>query len=141
MSEQALNSFIQECKNRGMNVTYPRMAIYKILLAHRGHPSAEDIFKEVKKDYANISLATVYKTMEMLAEHELISKVTPLHDIARYDCNPHFHHHLVCVRCKKIIDITSESLDQIKIPEQIDKDFKILHYQVQIDGICKNCQS
>ena len=141
MSEPTLNTFIQKCKNRGMNVTYPRMAIYKILLGYKGHPSAEDIYKEVQKDYSNISLATVYKTVEMLAEHDLISKVTPLHDIARYDCNRHFHHHLVCVKCKKIIDINSEALDQIKIPEEIDKEFQILQYQVQIDGLCKNCQS
>ena len=141
MSELALNNFIQKCKSRGMNVTYSRIAIYKILLAYKGHPSAEDIYREVQKDYSNMSLATVYKTMEMLAEHDLISKVTPLHDIARYDCNRYFHHHLVCVKCKKIIDIHSEALDQIKMPEEIDKEFQILQYQVQIDGICKNCQS
>jgi len=141
MPEAALNNFIQECKNRGMNVTYPRIAIYKILLAYQGHPSAEDIYREVQKDYANMSLATVYKTMEMLANNDLISKVTPLHDIARYDCNPHFHHHLVCVKCKKIVDINSDALDQIKIPEEIDKEFQILQYQIQINGVCKNCQS
>ena len=116
-------------------MTYPRLAIYKILLAYKGHPSAEDVYKEVRKDYSNISLATVYKTMEMLAEHDLISKVTPLHDIARYDCNPEFHHHLVCVQCKSIIDIDDEMFKQITIPDQVDKDFKILKYRNQCDGI------
>jgi Fur family peroxide stress response transcriptional regulator len=141
MSEKPIDDFIQEFKSRGLHVTYPRLAIYKILLDYQGHPSAEDIYKEVQKEYPNISLATVYKTMEMLAEHDLISKVTPLHDIARYDCNSEYHHHLVCVKCKAIIDIDSNSVDQIKIPKSIEKEFKILNYRIQIDGICKNCQN
>ncbi len=110
MKSDNINTFIQECKNRGLNITYPRMAIYKILLQYQGHPSAEDIYKQVQKDHPNISLATVYKTLEMLVGNDLVSKVTPLHDIVRYDCNKDFHHHLVCIKCKKITDI-EKSID------------------------------
>jgi Fur family peroxide stress response transcriptional regulator len=140
MSVENIENFIQECKNRGLNITFPRMAIYKILLQYKGHPSAEDIYKEVQKDYPNISLATVYKTLEMLAENDLITKVTQLHDIVRYDFNKEIHHHLVCVKCKKITDIENESLNKLPIPKNIDKGFKILNYQVQFDGICMDCQ-
>jgi len=140
MKPDTIDNFIEECKNRGLNVTFPRMAIYKILLQFQGHPSAEDIYKEIKKEHPYISLATVYKTLEMLAENNLITKVTPLHDIVRYDFNKEFHHHLVCIRCKKIIDIESEVLNHLPIPKNIDKNFKILNYQVQFDGICKDCQ-
>jgi Fur family peroxide stress response transcriptional regulator len=140
MNHTDLNYFISECKDRGLNVTYPRLAIYKILLQFDGHPSAEDIYQEVKKEYPNISLATVYKTMEMLAEQNLISKVTQLHDIVRYDCNNGFHHHFVCIKCKKIVDVKDEALNNIIIPKELNKNFKILKYQVQFDGICKDCQ-
>jgi Fur family peroxide stress response transcriptional regulator len=140
MNNTDLNFFINECKDRGLNVTYPRLAIYKILLQFEGHPSAEDIFQEVKKEYPNISLATVYKTMEMLAGQNLISKVTQLHDIVRYDCNNGFHHHFVCIKCKKIEDVKDEALNKIIIPKKLHKNFKILKYQVQFDGICMDCQ-
>jgi Fur family peroxide stress response transcriptional regulator len=140
MNSESIDNFIRECKNRGLNVTFPRMAIYKILLDYHGHPSAEDIYKEVQKDHPNISLATVYKTLEMLADNDLIVKVTPLHDIVRYDFNKDFHHHLVCIKCKKITDIENESLNNLPIPKNIDKDFKIINYQVQFDGICTDCQ-
>lgn len=135
-----IDNFIQECKNRGLNITLPRISIYKILLQYEGHPSAEDIYKKIQKEHPNISLATVYKTLEMLAENDLISKVTPLHDIVRYDLNKHFHHHLVCIKCKKITDIENESLNNLPIPKNIEKGFKIINYQVQFDGICKDCQ-
>jgi Fur family peroxide stress response transcriptional regulator len=140
MRTDNIDNFIQECKNRGLNVTFPRMAIYKILVKYEGHPSAEDIYKEVQKDHPNISLATVYKTLEMLAENDLIAKVTQLHDIVRYDFKKDFHHHLVCIKCKKITDIENDSLNHLPIPDNIDKNFKILNYQVQFDGICKECQ-
>ena len=141
MRAENIETFISECKNRGLNVTFPRMAIYKILLQYQGHPSAEDIYKEVRKDHPNISLATVYKTLEMLADNDLISKVTPLHDIVRYDFNKDFHHHLVCIKCKNITDIESDSLNNLPLPKNIDKNFKVLNYQVQFDGICKDCQN
>ena len=141
MRTENIETIITECKNRGLNVTFPRMAIYKILLQYQGHPSAEDIYKEVRKDHPNISLATVYKTLEMLADNDLISKVTPLHDIVRYDFNKYFHHHLVCIKCKDITDIESDSLNNLPLPKNIDKNFKVLNYQVQFDGICKNCQN
>jgi Fur family peroxide stress response transcriptional regulator len=140
MTPKDIDSFILECKKHGLNVTYPRLAIYKILLQYSGHPSAEDIFNEVKKDHPNISLATVYKTMEMLAGHNLISKVTALHDMARYDCNNDFHHHLVCTRCKKITDIDNDKLNRLKFPDDLDPDYIIESYQVQFNGICKECQ-
>ena len=140
MKSDNIDTFIQECKNRGLNITYPRMAIYKILLQYHGHPSAEDIYKQVQKDHPNISLATVYKTLEMLAGNDLVSKVTPLHDIVRYDCNKDFHHHLVCIKCKKITDIENDALNHLPIPENIDKNFKIINYKVQFDGICMECQ-
>ena len=140
MTSKHIDNFIQECKNRGLNITYSRMAIYKILLQYQGHPSSEDIYREVQKEHPNISLATVYKTLEMLADNILVSKVTPLHDIVRYDCNKDFHHHLVCIKCKKITDIENDALNNLPFPKNIEKGFKIINYQVQFDGICKDCQ-
>jgi len=135
------DEFINACKQVGLNVTYQRIAIFNKLMEHTDHPSADDIYKEVQQDYPTISLATVYKTLETLAEHDLISKVTYLHDIARYDGTSEAHHHLVCIKCKKIIDIDSNALDAIGIPADIPGNFRILNYRVQFDGICESCES
>lgn len=136
-----IEQFIQRCREHGLKVTSPRILIYRKLLEHTGHPSAEDIFREVKTEHAHISLAMVYKTMEMLAAHNLIAKVTQLHYLARYDCNNDFHHHFVCIECKKIIDVVSEQLNNLPIPKQRQNNFRILNYRVQFDGLCDNCQT
>lgn len=139
MHRTKIDKFIQQCRDRGLNVTSPRILIYRRLLENHGHPSAEEIYSSVKKDHPNISLATVYKTLEILAEHRLIAKVTQLHDFARYDCKNEFHHHFVCIKCKKIVDVKSEDLNNLPIPGQLPENYRILNYRVQFDGICADC--
>lgn len=141
MHTRKIDKFIQQCRERGLNVTSPRLLIYRRLLENPGHPSAEEIYRAVQRDHPNISMATVYKTLEMLAEHNLISKVTHLHDLARYDCNNDFHHHFVCIKCKKIVDIVSDDLNNLPVPDQLKENYHILNYRVQFDGLCANCQT
>lgn len=135
-----VTNFIADCKQQGLNVTYQRLAIYKALIKNPVHPTAEDIYKKVKKDYPTISLATVYKNLETLAEHNLISKVTYLHDLARYDGETEPHHHLVCVKCRRIVDIHNENFDGLSLSAQEINGFEIKKYRVQFDGICQKCQ-
>lgn len=140
MYSQNLSTFIAQCKKNGLNITAPRITIFKYLQTIKGHPSAEEIYKAIKRENPSISLATVYKTLELLAEYNVIKKVTPLHDLARYDANNEQHHHLVCIRCKQIEDIGAEKIYNIEIPPDTGHNFKILNYQVYINGLCEVCQ-
>jgi Fur family transcriptional regulator, peroxide stress response regulator len=136
-----VEQFIANCKEKGLSVTYQRMAVYKSLVESPIHPTADDIYNQVKIDHPTISLATVYKTLETLAENLLISKVTNLHDMARYDGQNDPHHHLVCIKCRKILDIHDDNLDGLSLSTQNNNGFKILDYRVQFDGICQECQN
>jgi Fur family peroxide stress response transcriptional regulator len=133
----SVQEFIDTCREKGLNVTYQRILIYKSLIKTKTHPTAEEIYHEVKSEYPSISLATVYKTLETLAEHDLIAKVTPLHDLARYDGDITPHHHLVCLECKKIIDIYDEPLNHLKLPSH--DSFQVFGYRIQFEGICNTC--
>lgn len=138
--EEKIDQFIALSKEKGFNVTYQRIAIYKILLKHKDHPTAEQIFKEIKEEHPTISLATVYKTLETLSELGLIHKVNPLYEMARYEIQSTPHHHLICAQCKKIVDIPEEELGKVEIPENF-HNFSILNYQIQIVGICEQCRN
>ena len=140
MTKIQLDEFVEVCRTKNLNITYQRIKIYEALSKIDTHPSAEDIYKIVKKEYPSISLATVYKTLETFAENNLISKVNFLHDLARYDGNTSPHHHLVCVKCKKIVDVNDKRLQEIKIPESSKNGFQMLGYRIQFEGICDNCQ-
>jgi Fur family peroxide stress response transcriptional regulator len=134
------DKFIATCKSIGITVTYQRLIIFEFLQTQVNHPSAEDIYKQIRKIHPTISLATIYNTLVTFAEHNLINRVTQLHDVARYDTNLKMHHHLVCRQCKKIIDSHYPALDRIKISRRHTHGFKVMRHQVQFDGVCSECQ-
>ena len=136
----SMDQFIQVCREKGLNVTYQRMIIYKYLMQSKDHPTAEDIYRKVKEEYPSISLATVYKTLETLAAHQVITKVTALHDLARYDADTSPHHHLVCVYCRRVQDIYNEALNQLPIDLDNIEDFTVQRYRIEFEGICKSCE-
>ena len=132
-----VEEFVQTLRKRGLNVTYQRILIYKHLATTKSHPTAEEIYIQVKSEYPSISIATVHKTLETLAEHNLINKVNAHHDQARFDVVTEPHHHMICVECKKIVDVYNDRLDDLPFPK--DNNFKVLGYRIQFEGICKEC--
>lgn len=140
-TESKIDEFIQKCKTCALSVTPQRLAIYKALLNDKSHPNPESIYKTIKPDFPTISLATVYKTLETFAKHNIISVVTPLHETVRYDAEMNHHHHIVCVKCKKVIDINDPELDKIRIPEIVKMGNQVLDYNIQFNVVCSECRA
>ena len=111
MIEQRVDEFIQRSKDLGIKVTPQRTAIYRELASTDQHPSTETIYKKIKDYYPNISLTTVYRTLETFEKLGLISVVNVLYNAARYDANLSPHHHIVCTECKKVEDVYDEALN------------------------------
>ncbi|HQU74933.1 MAG: transcriptional repressor [Calditrichaeota bacterium] len=126
--------FIEACRDKGLNVTYQRILIFKVLSESQVHPTAEEIYKSVKEEYPSISLATVYKTLETLVEKDLIRKVNPLHDTARYDGDSARHHHMVCHYCGKLIDVHDQAFQNLPLPQH--PDFEITGFRILFEGVC-----
>ena len=136
--ETRVSNFIDKSKELGLKVTPQRIAIYRELAKTDQHPSTEMIYKKIKDYYPNISLTTVYRTLETFEKLGLISVVNVLYNAARYDANLNPHHHIVCVNCKKIEDVYDETLDDTKINTEID-DYRVTGFSVLFNGICKHC--
>ncbi len=100
----------QRCRRGGLAVTPQRLAIIKALLDSGDHPRADAIYAAVRTLHPHISLATVHRTLETLCDIGEARKVTMLHDSARYDGNITPHHHVVCVKCRRIRDIEIRTL-------------------------------
>src|ERR1700674_665357 len=105
--------FAARCREGGLAVTPQRTAIIEALLASTDHPTAEHIYAAVRRRYPHISLATVHRTLETLCRIGEARKVTLLHDSARYDGNLGPHHHVVCVRCRRIRDVEIAGLERV----------------------------
>lgn len=139
--EKRVNDFIKRSKELGIKITPQRVAIYRELANTDEHPSAEAIYKKIKNYYPNISLTTIYRTLETFEKLGLISVVNILYNAARYDANLEPHHHMVCVECKKVEDFYDESLNKLDFSQKTLSRYKVLGYTVQLNGICKDCQS
>jgi Fur family transcriptional regulator, peroxide stress response regulator len=136
---ELLEQFATKCRAHHLSLTPQRIAIYKALLDDRSHPSPDKIYQTIKPEFPTISLATVYKTLETFEQNGIISRVTPIHNTVRYDIKTDHHHHVVCIKCKQIMDIESKELDALKIPDAVAKKNKFIDFSVHISVICKGC--
>lgn len=138
--EKRVDEFISRSKELGIKVTPQRIAIYKELASTDQHPSTENIYKKIKDYYPNISLTTVYRTLETFEKLGLISVVNVLYNAARYDANLDPHHHIVCTQCKKVEDVYDESLTNLDVSDKTLGDYRIEGYSVLLSGVCSTCR-
>lgn len=136
-------AFAEHCRRSGLSVTQQRLAIFEALAGSREHPSAEEIHRTVRRRLPHLSLATVYKNLESLREIGAVSDVNALHEHGRYEAalpgtgagRP--HHHLVCVSCRKVVDLYDPALDTVRVSDPLG--FKVRALKIQVEGICPDC--
>ena len=140
-SKKRLEQMASALKERGGRMTPQRMAVIRILAESKGHPSVDRIYQQVRKAFPTTSLATVYKTVSLLKEMGEVLELGFSDDSNRYDGNrPYPHPHLVCMRCRKIIDPELESLSDLQEELVRDTGFRILSHRLDFFGICPKCQ-
>lgn len=135
--EICITSLLRE---KGFKVTPQRLAIYNMLAATKSHPNAEMIFNDLQATYPTMSLATVYKTMEILKEIGLVQILNAGEDSFRYDADTSDHPHVRCMECGQVEDI--EDIDYSEFLNQVAQGtkYKLMGQQFYFYGICPNCQ-
>ena len=122
-----------------MRSTRQRSHIIETLQETTCHPTAAWIFDRVKEKCPNISLGTVYRNLNILKETGKIREIKFGKNTARYDGNIEFHHHIVCLECGKLEDVTcAVSPDLIRQVEAA-KGYKISGHQMEFKGTCPDC--
>ena len=140
-----LEEMVTCLREDGHRLTPQRMAILEILAKSADHPSAEQIYDKVRVDFPMTSLATVYKTVTLLREMGQILALGFTDDSNRYDGRqPSPHSHLICVRCKKIVDSDLGRLDgQLdegaqQVAQQ--SGYQMVGHRLDFFGTCPRCQ-
>ncbi|MBN1766697.1 MAG: transcriptional repressor [Sedimentisphaerales bacterium] len=136
----AVETFFQaKCRDHGLKITPQRLAIYRELVKSKEHPSAEILYKRVKKKLPNISFDTVYRTLLTLSQVGLTRVVEGTGEPKRFDPHMDKHHHMKCIKCNAIIDFQEDSYERIEIPSRIRKCFNVLNKIVVLEGLCQKC--
>ncbi len=135
-------TIIRKLRDNGHKITPQRMAIVRILVESKGHPSVEDIYDQIKIDFPTMSLATVYRNIVLIKSIGEVLELGFPDGSNRYDGNKPFPHpHVICIECKKIVDPDLDSLDSMRKEVAAETDFKILNHRLDFFGICSNCMA
>ena len=141
-TQQCMARFTGNCRRAGLKVTPQRTAVYKTLIESDEHPSAETIWRRLRKIMPNISLDTVNRTLLTLAETGLACVLEGSGEVRRYDGVAGNHQHFKCVNCKKVFDFHYKPYDDIKVPAGVPvlSGFEILKKSVYLEGLCRSCR-
>jgi Fur family peroxide stress response transcriptional regulator len=137
--QNKLDTFEKICRDNGLKMTHQRLQIFSELASSAEHPSAESIFKGLVARFPTLSLDTVYRTLFTFEKLGIISKVQAIDDRARFDTNPLPHHHIICTKCKNIVDFYWPAFDEIQLPHETKKWGRVKSRQVEVRGLCDRC--
>jgi len=142
-------------KNRlnqaGFRLTNPRSLVLDILRKTEEHLSAEDVYIQALNITPSIGLTTVYRALDLFVQIGMVQKYDFGEGKARYELtsNPlkrEHHHHLVCIKCKTVIDYTNFMNEEIELMKKTEKAlskkhrFQIMHHNIHFYGLCNHCR-
>lgn len=129
---------IEKYRELGIKLTPQRLVILSYLDGNKAHPSARAIYRSVSKQFPTMSLATVYNTLEALMDKGRLQELTIDPDKKRYDPDCSQHHHLICIKCKNIVDIHKEV--KLTLSSSMTKGFDLIGNRIEFYGICRKCK-
>jgi Fur family peroxide stress response transcriptional regulator len=139
-SGDCMDRFVDHCKKFGLRITPQRCAVYEKLIRSKNHPTAEQLYQAVKKEFPNVSFDTVNRTLLTFAEIGLVEIVQTKGAPRRFDAIAESHHHFNCVSCGKIVDFHDEEYDSLKVPKHLEDKFAIFAKRVVLTGLCGQCR-
>ena len=139
--QDRLDEILDKLRQSEFRITPQRIAIIKVFLFSNEHPSVERVYEQVRINFPTTSLATVYKTVNLLKEIGEILEISFADGCNRYDGNkPYPHPHLICTHCKSIIDPEVNQLERLTSEVAKTTGYKIVSHQVEFFGVCPTCQ-
>ena len=140
-----MNALKEDLKKKGCKLTPQRRAIVDVIIESEGkHLTAEEIYELVKDKCPEIGLATVYRTILLLEELNVISRLDLSDGCSRYEIirsdEHHRHHHLICKECSKVFEVKDDLLEDLEARIEKQYRFKIQDHSVKFYGLCEECQ-
>lgn len=123
-----------------MKYSKQREALLTLLRSTRSHPSADWLYENLRKDFPNISLGTVYRNLALLTENGDIIKIPTYSSKEHFDGFTHTHHHFVCRDCDAILDLDIDGMESTKREAEKKLNAEVDDYSLVFYGVCENCK-
>ena len=122
-------------------LTPQRVALLRLIAASEGHPSASDLYEQIKAQFPTTSPATVYKTLHLLKELGEVLELGFSNDDNRYDgSRPYPHPHLICLRCRRITDPQVSMVDDLTEEVAAQTGYELVSHRLDFYGVCPECR-
>jgi len=116
-----------------------REVIKDFLKTRKDHPTADIVYTNVRTQYPNISLGTVYRNLTLLADIGEIQRLRVGDGVDHFDADVSPHYHFVCTKCGSVVDLVMDNIDDIINIAGMNFDGKITGHVTYFYGICGNC--
>jgi len=122
-------------------ISKQKEATLRVLKETTSHPSAAQIYEQLRMGIPNISLGTVYRNLKLLQQEGKILELDLAGTLSRFDGNARNHYHFRCERCGHVFDV-GEAVDR-ESNERVarKRGFKVYYHRLEFYGLCKDCQS
>lgn len=130
-----------ETHARTLNKSRQREAIINYLMSNRNHPTADEIYHAIKKDFPRVSLGTVYRNLALLSGLGAIQKISCGDSSEHFDGNTMPHNHFICDKCGCITDLEMENIDFVDTLASKNFNGEIRGHNIYFCGICENCKN
>lgn len=129
-----MKALSERCTDAGLKMTGQRKTILKVLDESGDHPSVEVVYERARKLDSSISIATVYRTLNLLDEMDLIVRHEFKENFSRYETNTDHHHHLIDLEAGQVIEFQNEELEILKEKIARDLGFELVDHRLELYG-------
>ena len=133
-----MEKFDSSLRDLKLRATPQRLAIVRLLFENHEHPSADEIYTKVKKEYPTVSRATIYNSINAFKKKGLISEL-PLVNGSRFEPASEPHVNLVCVKCGRIEDFHNEFVEKLEGAVKSKSKYSITSSRLEFLGYCEKC--
>jgi Fur family ferric uptake transcriptional regulator len=139
-----VNEFNRILKEKGYKLTNQRQHVFEVIKENEGkHLNSQEIYELVKNKYPEVGVATVYRTLALLEDINLIYGVDFEDGFRRFELaendEEHRHHHLICLECHSISEVKEDLLGSIEEEILKSNKFKVINHRVKFYGYCQKC--
>ncbi|MDI3537254.1 MAG: Fur family transcriptional regulator [Eubacteriaceae bacterium] len=120
-----------------------RMTIDALLAKGNEHFSVDELYRQVKEESPEVGMSTIYRTVQILEEMGIITRRNFDDGFARFELcernEKHWHHHLICLKCNKVIEMQDDYLEALEKEIEEKKNFIIMNHELKVYGYCSDC--
>jgi len=133
------SAIIDALRKKGYKATSQRIAICRLVLSSHEHPTAQTVYREMKKLHPTVSVATVYKTLRILKELRLVQELPLSQGETRFDSNVSPHLNVLCLQCGTVSDVNDQTIRNVVGRAASRIKFTVTAQRFDVYGLCEKC--